>query len=457
MMREEALRAFIVDARWFGGKGRDFELGQVRVLPHGIHLVEVRYADGSHDIYQVPLSTYAEPEERLGHALVGEWDGAFHYDAVHDRDAMADWLRAFDRGTGEPADVGAGTGPETGAETGAETGPETGADTGAERLTFHRVPGEHQLDLEARSTLFSGEQSNSSVAFGEDSLMKVFRRITPGTNPDIEIHRVLTEAGSEHVARLYGWVESDGIDLAMLQQFLRTATEGWVFALTSVRNLFAEADLYPEEVGGDFAAEAQRLGTAVAEVHETLRKHFPTEPLDVRAVAATMRGRLEATVADVPDLAAHAGAADAAFDALARLDPGSAGDAQRIHGDLHLGQTLRTSLGWKLVDFEGEPAKPLAERGLPDSPWRDVAGMLRSLDYAARTAERERGASVFEPEHWLEQARHALLQAYRSGGMPVDDGLLRAFELEKACYEVHYEANNRPDWVWLPLAALRRT
>jgi maltokinase len=439
MTREEALRAFISDARWFGGKGRDFELGEVRELPHGIHLVDVRYADGDEDTYQLPLSVYDEPQDRLGHAFVGDWDGRFHYDAVHDREEMAAWLRAFH------------------------------ASESADGLDFHRVAG-HELDLETHSTLFSGEQSNSSVAFGEDSLMKVFRRITPGANPDIEIHRVLTEAGSDHVAQLYGWVETQvdgkGTQLAMLQQFLRTATEGWVFALTSVRNLFAEADLYPEEVGGDFAGEAQRLGAAVAQVHETLRKHFPTQPMDVRAVAAGMRHRLEVAVRDVPEIAEHTAGPEAAFARVAALDPNAAGEAQRIHGDLHLGQTLRTSLGWKLVDFEGEPAKPLKERLLPDSPWRDVAGMLRSLDYAAQTVLRD---FEVEPEaaqqlayrgrEWVCRNREAFLDGYAEATGPLteaDHVLIDAYELDKAIYECRYEARNRPEWLGIPLAALAR-
>jgi maltokinase len=449
MTREEALRAFISEARWFGGKGRDFEVAGVHELPLGIHLLDVRYADGDEDTYQLPLSAYDEPQDRLRHAFVGDWDGRFHYDAVHDRDEMARWLEAFDEAArGSPLGVGG---------------------AGQPALTFHRVPG-HDLDLGTHSTLFSGEQSNSSVAFGEDSLMKVFRRITPGANPDIEIHRVLTEAGSEHVAQLYGWVEAriDGRDvqLAMLQQFLRTATEGWVFALTSVRNLFAEADLYPEEVGGDFAAESNRLGLAVAEVHETLRKHFPTQPMDVRAVAEGMRNRLRVAVRDVPEIGAHTAAAEAAFDRLAALDPNAAGEAQRIHGDLHLGQTLRTSLGWKLVDFEGEPAKPLRERLLPDSPWRDVGGMLRSFDYAAQTVLRDfevepdaEGQLAYRGLEWVRRNRDAFLDGYAEATVPLTDAdhvLITAYELDKAVYECRYEARNRPEWLGIPLAALAR-
>ena len=254
----------------------------------------------------------------------------------------------------------------------------------------------------SHSTLFSGEQSNSSVAFGDDSLLKVFRKITPGVNPDVAIHRVLTEAGSDHVAALYGWVETPSVNsegeptdavlqLAMLQQFLRTASDGWDLALASVRNLFAEADLHADEVGGDFAGEAARLGEALAETHQTLAEHFPVAERsadEVGELADAMRTRLDAALDIVPGLAPYAENLRRAYDDLAAL---GGVRVQQIHGDLHLGQTLRTVRGWKIVDFEGEPAKPLAERLLPDSPWRDVAGMLRSFDYAPRVVERTWG------------------------------------------------------------------
>ena len=251
-----------------------------------IDLVTLEYENGEVEYYQLPLAFYTESQGHLDHALVGVWQdedfGTSHvYDAPHDRAAMAYWLRSFDAQ------------PE---------GP----------LEFRRLPG-HDLDLETHSTLFSGEQSNSSVAYGEDSLMKVFRKITPGTNPDIAVHEVLTRAGSDHVAALYGWLEAkapddvasddDHLHLAMLQQFLRTASDGWDLALVSVRNLFTEADLHADEVGGDFAGESARLGTALAETHVTLAENFPLAVLTPDAVTELVDGmhqRLEDALAIVP-------------------------------------------------------------------------------------------------------------------------------------------------------------
>lgn len=435
----DALHAHLANARWFGGKGRDFTvsgtrrigtLGDPRHEPEvAVLLAEVTYDDGATELYQVPLALYADQQERLEHAVVGAWaeDGRPAYDAVHDRAAMAHYLRAF------------GNDPD-----------------------YVRLPG-HELDLDAPGSLFSGQQSNSSVLFGEDSVLKLFRRITPGENPDITTHRVLTEAGSTHVAQLYGWIETDGLQLGMLQQFLRTASDGWDLALASVRNLFAEADLHAEEVGGDFAAEAARLGTALGEVHAQLRASFPTGTLTGPALAATMNARLDAALAVVPELAAHTEAARAVFGAVADLP---VVPVQRVHGDLHLGQTLRTVLGWKLVDFEGEPAKTLAERVLPDSPWRDVAGMLRSFDYAPHAVAEsipeedpdvihQRGVRADE---WARRNRKAFLAAYcGEDGLGADERvLLTAYVVDKAVYECVYEARNRPAWLPIPLAGVAR-
>jgi maltokinase len=312
--------------------------------------------------------------------------------------------------------------------------------------------------------------------FGEDALMKVFRKITPGANPDISIHEVLTRAGSDHVAALYGWLETASITsegapedrilhLAMLQQFLRTATDGWDLATSSVRNLFAEGDLHADEVGGDFAAEAARLGEALAETHAVLAEHFPAgdrRSEEVRGLAAAMHARLDAALGVVPELEAYTDDLRRAYDALAGLDTIR---VQQIHGDLHLGQTLRTTRGWKIVDFEGEPAKELAERALPDSPWRDVAGMLRSLDYAPRVVERTWGDGLdegadqraYRSSEWSERNRAAFLAAYAGRELTDDERtLLAAYVADKAVYETVYETRNRPSWVAIPLEAVAR-
>ncbi|QWZ08968.1 hypothetical protein KRR39_03805 [Nocardioides panacis] len=477
-MTPDALTAvadYLATARWFAGKGRDLTvLGATRVGSLGelgtfpvvrIELVDVEYGGAEpheRETYQVPLAYYDEPQQRIEHALVGTWTDpdlgrVVVYDAVHDRQATGLYLRAFDAAGGGEATYG--------------------------QLTFHRLPG-HDLDLETHSTLFSGEQSNSSVAFGEDSLMKVFRKVNTGRNPDIVIHRALTEQGSDHVAALYGWLEltspdadpdADPVQLAMLQQFLRTASDGWDLALASVRDLFAEADLHADEVGGDFAGEAARLGLATAQVHDVLAEQFPTERWgadDLTALSDAMLTRLEVALAIVPELAQHADALRRTFADVATLGTsGQTATAQRVHGDFHLGQTLRTVRGWKIVDFEGEPAKSLAERIRPDLVWRDVAGMLRSFDYAAHAVEADVQADsaeanqiAFRATEWADRNTAAFLRGYVENSGRTSDGrlspeqdlILRAYIADKAVYEAVYEARNRPTWLPIPLGAIAR-
>lgn len=464
--------SYLTQARWFGGKGRDASVSAVRRAGRigtgtepvvVIDLVEVSYAaatghDTQTELYQLPLALYSEPQERLEHALVGQWNDPEHgpvlgYDALHDREAMAAWLSSLDA-----------TAPATQAESGQSASSSSASDP----LHFHRLPG-HDLDVSAHSTLFSGEQSNSSVMFGEDALLKVFRKVSPGRNPDIAVHDVLTRAGSDHVAPLYGWVSAGDVDLAMLQAFLRTAADGWDLALASVRDLFAEADLHAEEVGGDFAGEAARLGAALAQVHATLAAEFPTRSRttqELRELAVSMNERLDHALAVAPVLAEHEEALRRAYDDVAH-HPGDV--AQRVHGDLHLGQTLRTARGWKIVDFEGEPAKPLAERELPDSVWRDVAGMMRSFDYAPRVvgmtvADRPESAGEagsqreFRAGEWSARNRQVFLTSYLDGRelTDADRALLAAYVADKAVYETVYETRNRPTWVGIPLAAIGR-
>lgn len=482
--QNEQLAAYLGRTRWFGGKGRPFRVsGSVRagvlpgVRPDGpavvVHVIRVTYEDAATDtadaqeLYQVPLACYAEPQQRLEHALVGRLDdaelGRVHaYDAVHDREAADCWLRAFSAAEGSSEDQDRSLRAE-----------------GAP-LRFHRLPG-HELDLSAHSTLFTGEQSNSSMTFGEDALLKVFRKVTPGVNPDVQVHEVLTRADSHHVARLYGWLdldagvlgeavlgESDGekvVQLAMLQEYLRTASDGWELAQASVRDLFHSDDLHAREVGGDFSGESSRLGASVLEVHGVLADAFGREELTgdaVRRLSGAMHDRLAGALAAVPELAPYAGALRALYDQVAALE---AVTVQRVHGDLHLGQTLRTVDGWKLVDFEGEPARPLRERLLPDSPWRDVAGMLRSFDYAPHVVERTMAENDADyagllhdrAEEWANRNRNHFLTGYVEGMLAdTDRVLLAAYEADKAVYETVYETRNRPGWVSIPLAAVAR-
>ena len=212
--------------------------------------------------------------------------------------------------------------------------------------------------------MLTGEQSNTSLIFGEATILKVFRRPSPGPNPDLEVPRALAMRGSTHVAEPLGWIETrlDGapVILGILSRYLRAASDGWSLAATSVRDLYAaEGRISAADAGGDFAGEAYRLGEATAEVHRDLARAFGTDELPPEAISALadeMFARLDVALATVPELGRHADLLGAAFADLAKLD--SSLSVQRVHGDYHLGQVMRTQTGWVLLDFEGEPATP---------------------------------------------------------------------------------------------------
>jgi maltokinase len=250
--------------------------------------------------------------------------------------------------------------------------------------------------------------------------------------------------------------------LAILSRYLRAASDGWSLAATSVRDLYAtEAGTRAAEAGGDFAGEAERLGAATAQVHRDLADAFgrsELEPEAVRELAEQMYRRLDMAVATVPELGRFADKVGDAYSDLAKLIEPVA--AQRVHGDYHLGQVMRTQTGWVVLDFEGEPASPLAHRRARSSPLRDVAGMLRSFDYAAQhqlVTHPEASGLAARAADWVRRNGDAFCAGYAAaGGLdPAQNSvLLRAMLLDKAVYEVIYEARNRPTWVPIPLESI---
>jgi maltokinase len=456
MTFEDMLAAWLVRQRWFAGKGRTVHdlavVADTEIIPGdpGLrHLIVTVSHGATSDCYQLFVGQRARLPARLRHASIGSHGGLQVYDGLHDSDLTRTLLAAI---TAERT-IGALRFCRV---------PEADLSWAAGGLGALRGPGgESGLD----SLVLTGEQSNTSLVYGESAILKVFRRVAPGPNPDLEVASALAARGSTHVAEPYGWIETrlDGATaiLAILSRYLRAASDGWSLAATSVRDLYAAAGTRAAEAGGDFAGEAERLGVATAQVHADLADAFgpsELEPEAIRELAEQMFRRLDLAIAAVPELARYADMIGDAFSALAKLTEPT--PAQRVHGDYHLGQVMRTQTGWVVLDFEGEPASPLAQRRARSSPLRDVAGMLRSFDYAASHQllthpERERLAAV--ASEWVRRNADAFRAGYaEAGGLDpaAHSVLLRALLLDKAVYEVLYESRNRPAWLVIPLESL---
>ncbi|MFC1412209.1 maltokinase [Streptacidiphilus sp. N1-12] len=469
--------------RWFAGKGRAISAispATVTLLPgprpgeplllHLLLRVEQDTRDGGtgHDLYQLLLGARSSAVPELPGAAVigriggGPHDGLLTYDAAYDPTLT---LRLLTFMTSENAAQDSRLGP----------------------LRFRSLLGPELSDLTApgaTARIGTAEQSNTSVVFGDTAILKLFRRINPGLNPDLELSLALSRAGSARIPAPLAWYEGDLPDapdqpatLGLLQRFLHGGKDGWEFALAHVQQLRTDPEWQgsregqpSDHISGNFSAESFLLGRATAEVHLALARTLPVTVLDraeIEALADAMALRLDAAVLAVPALAPYRAALRRIFQALAAsARDGRLLRAQRIHGDLHLGQSMRTARGWSLLDFEGEPAKTLEERRRPQPAVRDVAAMLRSFDYAAAhllteldqdDPARPRLAALAAT--WALRNRAAFCAGYAAAGAedPVADPvLLHAMETDKAVYEVVYEARNRPEWLGIPMSAISR-
>ncbi len=447
MTFENMLATWLVKQRWFAGKGRivhdlavvaDTEL--VSGDPALRHLIVCVSHGATVDSYQLFLGLRSRLPGELWHARIGAENGMQVYDGLHDTELTRPMLSAIA--------ANAAIGP----------------------LRFCRIP-DAPIETDLDSLVLTAEQSNTSLVFGESAIMKVFRRLAPGPNPDLEVAAALARLGSQHIAEPLGWIETrmEGATtvLAIVSRYLKAASDGWSLAATSVRDLYASQGTSARHgttasnAGGDFAGEAERLGMATAEVHADLADAFGSDELQpdaIREMAEQMFRRLDMAIAAVPELARYADMIGAGYSDLAKLTEPV--PVQRVHGDYHLGQVMRTQTGWVVLDFEGEPATPLAQRRARSSPLRDVAGMLRSFDYAARHQlvnhpEAIRLAAV--ASDWVRRNTEAFCAGYAVAGGPDPQQnavLLRALQLDKAVYEVMYEARHRPSWLSIPFDSL---
>ena len=417
------LRDFVAEQRWFGGKGLelvDAEILDRADLGDGVTflLLETRYGSGSHELYQL-----------LGRDGPGP---VASFDALDDPAAVGRLV--------ELADAGAKVSSRLGA---------------LELCSLGPLPSGELMPLGA-------EQSNSSVVVGGELLVKLYRRLEPGINPELELLRFLSDRQIPSVPKLLGWWDYTGSQLettlGIFQRFLPGTKDGWSVSL----------ELLASDPEG-FVAEAAVLGGVIGVLHTVLAGETedaafaPEEPKSeaIPLLTATVDDEIAQVFDHLPDheaVASIAGLGEALRDLLGSLaTAGPAGRLIRVHGDLHLGQLLRAGSDWFVVDFEGEPARSVPERRAKRSPLRDVAGMLRSFAYATIAAGRDDDGTE-------DRARAAFLDAYLAvvddvaivPPSPQLERLLQTFELEKLVYELRYELMHRPEWVHIPVTGIGR-
>jgi maltokinase len=451
VLEDRGLREWIAVQRWYASKSRSIagiEIVEDVILREEplllLTLAQTRFATGTHELYQLlltlePASSIEDGD--LAAAQIATVDGCAVLDALADPEQATELLRRIR--AGDEIETADGS------------------------FSFHCADPSVEVSEEAPVRLMGVEQSNSSLVFDDRLVLKVFRKLEPGVNPELEVLRFLTSHEFPNIAPLRGWYEYEGhalsATLGVAQDFLPDAIGGWELALQEIPT---EPERFLERLG--------TLGEVTAEMHNALASDAgdpafsPEEPSTeaMSLLTATVDEDIERIFVRLPDdqhVAPIAGRGQDVRERLAaRSQIGVGGRVIRTHGDYHLGQTLCTPQRWVIIDFEGEPARPLPERRQKRSALRDVASMLRSFAYVSSAVEILHGGSA--PPDFEQHARERFLARYFATidptllppGEAAISNLLSIYELEKAIYELQYELNHRPDWVPIPVAGIVR-
>ncbi|HJR49733.1 MAG TPA: putative maltokinase, partial [Gemmatimonadales bacterium] len=512
---EGVLPSYLQESRWFRSKARQITSVEVeQAIPVTVEerevlvtVVGVRYLDADPERYIIPLA-YAEGDRARdiaaaspGSVLLSRSGGGVVYDAMADGEAanaIVDGIGRRRRWRGVKSEL-----------------------VGSRTRAYADLRGEDDV---LRAALLRGEQSNTSVNLGDRLLFKLFRKAEPGLNPDLELGRYLTERTAfRRVPLLAGGLElrlrnQEPITVGVVHQFVPSEGDAWTFTLNALNRFLeravvsatppSEAELIPvtlpelarldppailEEMAGGYLPQARLLGHRTAEFHLALASHpedpaFAPEPFtghyrrsiyqSLRVNARTTFDLLRRRLSALPESVREDARAVLALEepllrqARAVIDRKIPMARFRIHGDYHLGQVLYTGKDFVIVDLEGEPSRSISERRFKRSPLRDVAGMIRSFEYAAAYAVRHGPVRTEDipallpwSRLWQRWASASFLRGYfeASGdasylpkGADATSAMLDFYLLDKGIYELRYELNNRPDWVPIPLEGLRR-
>ncbi len=458
----QALKSHLAKARWFGGKNREWTIGEIAeiaTLPSPVDEtfgktsfkflgVSIDYPDYDPETYLIILEYSATRSSKtsIGQTVRNRLSSS---KAIPSRPHSGGFL-----GVDKGQNVYLATQSETALPALTQILLNPKNSSASLQITLDDLP---KIDS-SKVQVLDGEQSNTSLIVDDRVIIKLFRQLIPGINRDIELSLALNRIQTTGVAKCYGrinakqplgqiasHVDPSHVDLGMVSEFVTPSQDGFELAVANAIN------------NQSFHEECYLLGQTLAEVHLGLAEQFPKSKISGAEVSIQMKENLAKSVLEVSQLEPLTSKLNPLFEALDGLTI----PTQQVHGDFHLGQCLWGSDGWRIIDFEGEPLRPLVERNRPDSVFRDLAGLARSLSYAGSVASQSLGSpNQSDRSEWVSENVQAFITGYLCNSesvaprIGVEKQILSAYIADKAIYETVYEARNRPNWVTIPIQGL---